>query len=118
MGQIVATFADLPASRQVVTLGGVQYQLRLTWRDRTASWYADLWSATGTPIMLGQRLSPGWAVGLGLTPAGKPDGVLLVRGPSDYDRGTLGGAMRLVFYPTSELPASSEDDDGLTVTVP
>lgn len=118
MGQIITVFPALPSFRQSVTLGDLQFSLRLTWRDRPHGWYADLWDAAGDPVWLGQRLSPGWALGLGLEPANKPDGVLLVRGPSDYDRDTLGGAMQVVFYPTSELPAATQADDDVTVTIP
>lgn len=118
MGQIVTAFPSLPAFRQSVTFGEAQFSLRLTWRDRTASWYADLWAADGTAIWLGQRVSPDWALGLGLTPEGKPDGVFLVRGPADYDRLNLGDALKLVFYPTAELPAATVAEDSVTVTIP
>lgn len=118
MGQIVTVFPSQPSFRQSLTLGGTQYSLRLTWRDRTSSWYADLWTADGAPVYLGQRLSAGWAVGLGLGPEGKPDGVLLVRGPPDFGRMDLGATAQLVFYPTDELPSATAADDAVTVTIP
>lgn len=118
MGQIVTVFPEQPAFRQSLTLGDEQFSLRLTWRDRTAAWYADLWAADGTPVWLGQRLSPSWALGLGLAPAGKPDGLFIVRGPDNYDRLDLGNTLQLVFYPTDELPEPSADANPITVTVP
>ena len=118
MGQIVSVFPAQPALRQTLTLGDEQFSLRLTWRDRTYAWYADLWAADGTPIWLGQRVSAGWALGFGLEPEGKPDGVFLVRGPDEYDRMDLGNTLQLVFYPTDELPEAEVSDDDLVVTVP
>lgn len=118
MGQIVTVFPEQPSFRQSLVLGDTQYSLRLTWRDRPAGWYADLWDATGTPVWLGQRVSPGWALGGGLTPASKPDGALLVRGPGDYNRYDLGDTVQIVFYPSDELPAATAGDAALTVTVP
>lgn len=119
MGQIITVYPALPSFRQSVTLGGTQYSLRLTWRDRPAAWYADLWTAAGAPVWLGQRVTPGWPLGTGLEPVGKPDGALMVRGPSGgYNRHDLGQTVQIVFYPADELPAPATDDDGLTVTLP
>jgi hypothetical protein len=118
MGQIVAVFPDLPSFRQTLTLGDAQFGLRLTWRERPAGWYADLYTATGAPVWLGQRLSPGWPLGHGLHADGAPDGVMLVRGPYEYTRGDLGATLEIVFYSTSELPVVAAESDGLSVTVP
>lgn len=117
MGQIAAAYPDLPAFSQALTLGDVQYKLRLTWRERLGAWYADLWTAAGVEVWLGQRVSTGWGLALGLSPVDKPDGIFLVRGPSEYARGDLGGSVQLVFYPTDELPARSASDLGITVTL-
>ena len=118
MGQIVNVFPEQPSLRQSLTLGDAQYSLRLTWRDRTAAWYADLWTADGTAVWLGQRVSPGWALGGGLQPEGKPDGALLVRGPADYSRYDLGSTVQIVFYPADELPEAAAAVDDVTVTIP
>jgi len=118
VGQIVTVYPEQPSHRQTLVLGDTQYSLRLTWRERPAAWYADLWQADGTPVWLGQRVTPGWALGGGLTPAGKPAGALLVRGPSDYGRYDLGDTVQIVFYADDELPAAAAIDDALTVTVP
>lgn len=118
MAQILTVFPDQPAVRQSVTLGGAQYDLRLTWRSRPAAWYADLWAADGTPVWLGQRVSPGWPLGGGSQPANRPSGTLLVRGPADYQRDDLGSSVQLVYYTPDELPAAVVADDAVTITIP
>ena len=120
MGQIVATFQAQPSVRQSLTLGGAQFELRLTWRDRPGggAWYADLWDATGAEVWLGQRVSTRWGLGLGLLPPGAPDGVLFVRGPEEYERADLGDTVQIVFYPAEELPEPTVTGLPLTVTTP
>ncbi len=39
-----------------VELGGVLYRLELIWRDRTESWYVNLYDSDDEPLILGQRL--------------------------------------------------------------
>jgi len=118
MRQTLTVHPELPASRQVVTLGAEQYTLRLTWRDRTAGWYADLWTAAGVPVWLGQRVTTQWGLGLGLTGVDAPDGILFVRGPAEFERADLGGSVRIVFWPSADLPARTSTDLGLTISIP
>jgi hypothetical protein len=118
MGQILTFRPQLPADQQAVTLGDATFTLQLTWRDRSAAWYADLWTAAGDAIWLGARVTPGWPLGGGLIAEGAPDGLLLVRGPSDYERADLGGSVQIVFYPTDELPDAAVEDDGIVVAAP
>ncbi len=118
MGVILTVFPQLPAFSQSLTLGLVQYRMRLTYRERTAAWYADLWTLAGEAIWLGQRVSPGWGLGFGLQPPNLPDGVMLVRGPSDYLRENLGETVNIAFYPTDELPAFIATAETVTVTIP
>lgn len=118
MGQIVTTYQQLPQHIQSLTLGLSQFRLRLTYRKRIAAWYADLYTLSGTPIWLGQRVSTRWGMGLGLNAENEPDGVLYVRGPAEYVRANLGDTVRLVFYPTAELPVDAGDTYPITVTVP
>lgn len=117
MGQIVRTFAEQPSFIQSLTLGGAQFRLRLTWKDRLKGWYADLWTLSGTAVLLGQRVSSRWALGLGLNAENRPEGVFLVRGPDEYERESLGASLKLVFYPEAELPEVASSDLGITVTV-
>lgn len=115
MGQIAQTFQQLPSHEQSLTLGTVQYRLRLIWRERNEAWYADLETLDGTAIWQGQRVSTQWALGFGLEPVNKPEGQFFVRGPAEYDRESLGDTVQLVFYPDDELPAASADAFPVTV---
>lgn len=116
MGQIITTYAGLPASSQALTLGGTRYRLRLTWRERLAGWYADLWTQDGVEVWLGQRVSAKWALGAGLGPEDAPQGLLLVRGPDTYRRDDLGRSLQLVFYADAELPEPSSSALEITVS--
>lgn len=78
-------FHDLPAHRYTVALDGAQYEVRLTYRDRTASWYLDLWDSSGAAVVLGRRLSPGWSPQGFVTSSGPP-GLLFVFGKDPYAR--------------------------------
>ncbi len=116
MGQIIATYPEQPCFTQTVKLGDAQFSLRLTWRERLGAWYADLWTAAGDAVWLGQRVSPGWPLGHGLGAEQGPDGHLYVRGPSEYSRFDLGSSVQIVFYATDEIP-ETEDSGGLAITI-
>ena len=120
MALLLPGFPALPSHRLRVPLGARAYDLRLTWRERPAGWYLDLWQVDGTPIALGRRLTPGWDPILGLGIADSPDdgGFLTVRGPDPYERADLGTALRLVWMTTAEVEAGvAAVDDGYTVTL-
>lgn len=121
MGQILTAFPNQPSFRQTMTLGDTQFGLRLTWRHRLAAWYADLFAANGDTIWAGVRVSPGWALGIGLVQEGEPAGSLFVRGPSEYERLDLGSTVQIVFYSDDEMDAAraaaATDEDAVTVTL-
>ncbi len=119
MGQIITVFPEQPSFQQSLTLDGVQFSLRLTFYERPSQsgWYADLFDATRAPIFAGQRLSPGWGLGLGLLPEGAPTGVLFVRGPSRYERFDLGDTVQIVYYPPEEFPPEPVDPNPITVVI-
>ncbi len=117
MGRVLSLDSVVPAYLQTFTLGGTDYRIGLTWRERTASWYLDLYDAEEAPLALGRRVSPGWSPLLGLSIEGGPDGVLMVRGPEPYMRDGLGAGLRIIFYPTSEFPAATPSDDDPTVVL-
>ena len=100
-------YSEQPCHKYTVALDGVQYQVRLTYRDRTASWYLDLWDEQGAAIVLGRRLSPGWSPQGFVTAAGPP-GLLYVFGRDPYARDEL----ELLYFSQAELealrPAESE----------
>jgi hypothetical protein len=78
-------FHDYPAHRYQVALDGVVYEIRLTYRQRTSSWYLDLWDEQGNEIVKGRRLSPNWSPQGGMVTDGPP-GLLVAFGRDPYDR--------------------------------
>ena len=99
---------DLPEHTFTVPLEGVQYEFRLVYRSRTASWYLDLLDEDGVALLRGQRLSPGSPLNAGLTSG--PPGVLLVDGADPYARDEVA----LLYVTADELaalaPAAAGDD--------
>lgn len=103
----IATFAAQPAAIQSVTLDGVQFRLRLTYRYRCAAWYLDLWTLDMTPLLLGQRLAAGWSPTAGYDLVDGPDGWLYVRGADGYDRADLGSGLVLLYFSQAEMEAAA-----------
>lgn len=108
-------FPDIPKTTQTVSIEGIQYQLTLTWIERTQGWYMDLRLLDGTDVALGQRLSPGWGPLFHLLPENAPPGVFLVSGPDPYNQDTLGQRLFLRYYEESEIPEETSTA-GLTVS--
>ena len=77
---------DLPAQRYTVALDGAQYEVRLVWRARTASWYLDLADADGRWLVRGRRLSPAWSPHAGLITDGPPGILFVAAGTDPYAR--------------------------------
>jgi hypothetical protein len=94
-------FPDVPAQRYTVALDGVQYEARLVYRARTASWYLDLAGPDGVWLLRGQRLSPGASPQFGLIGEGPP-GVLFLFGADPYDR----AGVELLYFSVDELEAA------------
>jgi hypothetical protein len=117
MGAILTAFASQPQQTQIVTLGGVQFQARLTYRNRTRAWYLDLYTSEGTALALGRRLSAGWGPLVGLSIPDGPAGYLFVRGADPYNREALGEDLRLIFYTAAEVEALAEEEEGPVVVV-
>lgn len=114
----IAVYPDQRTHLQTLLLEGVQVQLRLQWVARTRGWYLDLSALDGTPLLKGQRLSPGSPPLLGyqLGPLAPP-GTFFVRGPSDYFRTDLGARLVLLYYASDEVPEPSSVDDGIAVAL-
>lgn len=84
-----------------VTLDGEQFDFVLTYRDRLASWYVDIDTADGTPLVRGRRVSPGFH----MVPAGtvgRPKGLLTSDGDDPYGRADI----RLLYYTEAQLAAA------------
>lgn len=101
-------YPDIAEHEYYVTLEGVEYLVRLTWRERQASWYMDLLIPPDTPVAVGRRLSPGWGPVLGWRVEHRPEGELLVVGPSPYQRDDLGDTLHLYYLPEDEWTALQE----------
>lgn len=113
MGQQVRGFPRFPKHGQTVTFGDRRYKVIFTWRQRAASWYFDLFTADGTAIALGRRMSAGFApiANVGFDVDVAPDGNLFVRGSDGYLREDLGKTLILVRYANDELPATATASD-------
>lgn len=108
MPQRLPITTEIPAQRYSVALDGVQYGVRLVYRERTASWYLDLRDEQGVPLVLGRRLSPGWSPVHGMITAG-PLGSLFVFGSDPYDRHEI----ELYYFTAAELAAVPTDESAL-----
>jgi len=117
MGQRIATFAAQADTTQTVTLDGVQYRLRLVWRERCRGWYMDLATLSGGQIVTGRRLSAGWCPLAGIRYTGAPGGYLYVRGIDGYERDDLGEGLQIVYYTADEVTRAGSTGPALTVTL-
>lgn len=98
------------------TLDGVSYKIRLTYKDRTCSWYLDVWDENGDAVLRGRRLSPEFSPNGGVTALGPP-GIFFAVGQDPYDRYEVS----LWYMPKDEIdafpsPTSSSTDIAITAT--
>jgi len=104
---------DWPQHTITVALDGVVYEIRFTYRKRTASWYLDLVDPDGVALLLTRRLSPDFTPTGGLITAGPP-GALLATGPDPYQRDEV-----QLWYLTAEevaaLPGETPTYQGITL---
>ncbi len=101
-----------------VALAQVQVRTRFIYRDRTRSWYLDLFDAKDQPLAIGRRLSPQWGPLHGFSVPGAPDGIFVVIGPEDYQKADLGIDLTLVFVPRDEVPPAPDAEELIIVEVP
>ena len=105
----------LPSQIQSVSLGGVRFRVRLTYRKRLGSWYLDLFTQSGVPVLTGRRVTPGWSVNLTHHPDNEPAGILVVSNVADpYRRDALGRGLTLTFYPVARLKTPVPDEFAAT----
>jgi len=126
MADQLATFQEKPQHSQNVTIGespnAIELRVRLTRRERTASWYIDMFDLDDVPIILGQRVSENWAPfeGYALTtkvPGLPEDIVFIVQGPSPYKREDLGDTLLIFAYTEDEIAAARAQPTGDAVIV-
>lgn len=103
---------SIPAQIQSVALGGVLYRVRAVYRARLGSWYIDLLTQGGEPILLGRRVTPGWGINLTHHPEAEPLGLLMVARsvPDPYRRDAFGRELTITFYPLNRLKVLPPDE--------
>jgi hypothetical protein len=111
MGRILAVYPTLPQQSGRVVLGGAEYLLTFTWRERPASWYVDVYDAAGAALLLGRRLAPQGAPWFGFAVPGLPDGQLFVAGLDGAPRLAMGrpDGLEVVFYAAAEITPENVD---------
>jgi hypothetical protein len=109
----IPAFPSLPRHSYVIPLGGVEYEITYTYRERTASWYIDLRTAAGVDIALGRRLTPG------STPFTRLElpGMLYCAAADGFARRDLGTPEFLLTYYTAVELAATAADSGLTIVI-
>jgi hypothetical protein len=122
--QEIHTFPQFSQFDLTMQLGPTKLNLRMTYRERTKSWYLDIYEINGTPVVLGRRLSANWSpiIGYAAIP-GLIDGVLYVPGIEGYEQEDLGQTLLLWYISNQDgLFFLSPDSDGLdpvvTITSP
>lgn len=121
MADILRGFPDLPVQTQRVSLGETEFSVRLRWRRRLNQWTIDLYTADGTPLLVGRRVTPGAAAYIAdrYRLADGPDGALLASGRDPYVQADLGTVLELTFFTSAELAeilAAAETPSTVRVT--
>jgi hypothetical protein len=118
MSTLIPAFVEYPQHWMTVAWGDRQLRIRQTWRQRNNAWFLDIFdlgdstgdpNATGSPIVLGRRISPRFAPLLGIVPEGLPlDPIPVVDGgigSDPYARSDLGETIRLLLISRAEVAA-------------
>ena len=85
-------------------LNGIRLQFRMTFRERTKSWYLDMFESNGDPLMLGKRLSPFWSPTFGAARiSGLIEGSIFVRGNEGYKQEDLSRELDVWYIPKADL---------------
>lgn len=120
----IAAFPDEPQHFMTIAWGDRQVRLSFTWRNRTGSWYLDVFelddTEVGAAIVRGRRVSPRWAPLAGLRSVGLPQSPVLVIdggvGSDPFPRSELGLSVRALLVDVADFPSPPDPLD-LTVTV-
>lgn len=122
--QVLPTFPDEPAVVFKTTLDGVRYTITYRWQERTASWYLDLATGQGEPLVSGVRLAVDWVplAGHRATDPRIPQGALLVystdrSNTSPPGFSDLGRRVRLAYHSADEVEALLSAGDTSTLKI-
>lgn len=102
------------------TIGGVEVEVRLVWRERLGAWFMDVSDATGAPLLQGKRVTPAtepWRAIIGEDTGGPQGGALVVVGRDPYYRSDLNAGVDLLYLRADEVPDDIDPTDGLVATV-
>jgi hypothetical protein len=113
-----------PVYDYTVDLEDVVYRVRLVFRERSESWYLDLYNAADEPLLTGKRLSVNTALLDPYQIDGLPPGELMLvdmEAPDDQaaieaDFDSLGFRHQLVYYDVADLPPAAVAEE-LTITI-
>jgi len=98
------TFPVFPAFTQDCQFGPTKLRYDMTFRERTKSWYLDIYELNGEPVMLGRRLSPRWIASLGyLDLMEKLEGVIYCMGKDTYRQEDLGEMLTVWHFPEADF---------------
>ncbi len=111
MGGALPGFPLSPRHRFRVALGDAVFGVVMTWRERCAAWYVDLYDADGTALITGRRVSPGTSPWADVVADALPESVVVAVGPDPYDRAALGAALALVSWDAADLGEDLPYDD-------
>lgn len=121
----IAAFPDEPQHSMTITWGDRQVRARFTWRNRTASWYLDVFELDdgeeGAALVRGRRVSPRWAPLAGLRVVGLPQSPILVidaaPGADPFPRSELGQSVRALLVDAEDFPEAVVAFPDLTVVI-
>ena len=99
----------VPAQEFRISLDGQLFRIAITWNERDAAWYLDLFDADGTLLLAGRKLVLGQALLARFRDARLPPGELLVLDTTSRDlepgQQDLGGRVPLFYVEAASLPA-------------
>lgn len=110
MAKVLTAFSQYYQHPTIVALGGVEYTVRYTWRDRSNSWYVDFLTVDGEQILMGRRMQPGIGPNLRQTLETMP-GSFMVLGADCYTIDDLGKSLLPMWFAPGELPPIEPDVD-------
>ena len=112
MPRALPIFSEVFEHSYDAEISGVALRVRVTWQERTRSWYLNVSKPDGTPIVRGRRVSSGRTPleGLRVLHLIGDAEILIPIGPDPYTR-TAPPVVVLV-----DRPARGQADDSLTIT--
>lgn len=110
---VLHTFPQFAQFSLTSQLGPTKLRLRMTYRERLQSWYLDVYTLDGLPLLLGRRLSPLWSPMFGAVALMETiGGFLLTKGVENYRQDDLGRTLFLWYVSFADLQilAGNEPD--------